>query len=270
MRLPRTRRRRREWPSPRSPLVWSGRSAAIDMHALVGVRDGAVTRVTLNRPDKANALSAPLVEALIEAVGRAWTDGTRLLIINGAGPHFCAGFDFTDYESASEGDLVLRFIRIETCCRRFITRRFRHSRSRTAVFSARVPIWLRAAACALQVGDGRFSCRDCGLASSWARSVSQPVSARKGRTKSLPHRVLLTPRKRCTWVPHADCGKGSLGRYRRLGTHTKRAPVAGCGRSVASAVVNDTRAGDMAALALSVSTPGIKERIREFREAQKR
>ena len=31
---------------------------------------GHVTRLTLNRPDKANALSASLVEALINAVGK--------------------------------------------------------------------------------------------------------------------------------------------------------------------------------------------------------
>ena len=77
-------------------------------------RDGAVTRLTLNRPGKANALSAALVEALIEALGRAAADDARLVVLDGAGSHFCAGFDFTDYENATDGDLVLRFIRIET------------------------------------------------------------------------------------------------------------------------------------------------------------
>src|SRR5476649_249453 len=75
--------------------------------------DGHVTRLTLNRPQKANALSASLVEALINAIEYACTDGTRLLILEGNGNHFCAGFDFTDYAEASEGDLVLRFVRIE-------------------------------------------------------------------------------------------------------------------------------------------------------------
>src|SRR5688572_23541817 len=80
---------------------------------LVREHEGHVTRLTLNRPQKANALSAPPVEALTDAVEYAGTDGTRLLILDGAGSHFCAGFDFTDYQDASDGDLALRFIRIE-------------------------------------------------------------------------------------------------------------------------------------------------------------
>ena len=81
---------------------------------LIVERRDAVETVTLNRPQKANALSATLVEALIDAVEYAYTDGTRLLALEGNGPHFCAGFDFTGFADASEGDLVLRFIRIET------------------------------------------------------------------------------------------------------------------------------------------------------------
>ena len=80
---------------------------------LLRSHDGHVTRLTLNRPTKANALSASLVEALINAVEYAGTDGTRLLILDGNGNHFCAGFDFTGYAEASEGDLFLRFVRIE-------------------------------------------------------------------------------------------------------------------------------------------------------------
>ena len=74
---------------------------------------GHVTRLTLNRAAKANALSASLVEALINAVEYAQTDGTRLLIFEGNGSHFCAGFDFSGYDEATEGELVLRFVRIE-------------------------------------------------------------------------------------------------------------------------------------------------------------
>jgi len=72
-----------------------------------------ITRLTLNRPDKANALDAAMVDALIAAVDKACNDATRLLVLTGAGTHFCAGFDFSGIESQSEGDLVLRFVRIE-------------------------------------------------------------------------------------------------------------------------------------------------------------
>lgn len=80
---------------------------------LIRKHEGHVTRLTLNRPEKANALSRPLVDALLDAIDQACADGTRLLILDGAGAHFCAGFDFTGFDQASDGDLALRFIRIE-------------------------------------------------------------------------------------------------------------------------------------------------------------
>jgi len=87
-------------------------SAAITNAVLIERAEG-LTRLTLNRPEKANALDVTIVDALLAAVERASTDGTRLLILSGAGPHFCAGFDFSGVETQSEGDLLLRFVRIE-------------------------------------------------------------------------------------------------------------------------------------------------------------
>jgi len=76
-------------------------------------RRGATLRLTLNRPEKMNALSASLVDALLAQVNAAYSDGTRLLVLSGAGKNFSAGFDMGAYDTQSEGDLVLRFIRIE-------------------------------------------------------------------------------------------------------------------------------------------------------------
>jgi len=69
--------------------------------------------VTLNRPDKRNALSAELVEGLIEVVDQAQAEKPALLVLRGEGKNFSAGFDFSDWEEASEGDLLWRFVRIE-------------------------------------------------------------------------------------------------------------------------------------------------------------
>lgn len=69
---------------------------------------------TLNRPEKRNALSAELIEALIAGVSAADADQISLLVFQGAGKNFSAGFDFTGYEEQSEGDLVLRMVRVET------------------------------------------------------------------------------------------------------------------------------------------------------------
>ena len=79
---------------------------------LIVDRDGDLLTLTLNRPGAANALSPALVEALIGAV--EGHEGVRLCVLRGEGRHFCAGFDLSDLEDLSDGDLLWRFLRIET------------------------------------------------------------------------------------------------------------------------------------------------------------
>lgn len=69
---------------------------------------------TLNRPGKMNALSAGLVESLLTQITRAEQAGIPMLVFQGSGKNFSAGFDFSDLDTSSEGDLLLRFVRIET------------------------------------------------------------------------------------------------------------------------------------------------------------
>lgn len=76
-------------------------------------RDGAALVLTLDCPDKLNALDAGLVEALIREIEGATRDGTRLLVFRGDGKAFSAGFDLTGIDAQSDGDLALRFLRIE-------------------------------------------------------------------------------------------------------------------------------------------------------------
>ena len=53
--------------------------------------------ITLNRPDKRNALSRALIQALKEAFERAQNDpAARCVIITGAGPAFCGGMDLAE------------------------------------------------------------------------------------------------------------------------------------------------------------------------------
>lgn len=56
------------------------------------IEDGLMT-VTLNRPDKLNALNNDLLEALTDALRRAEYDDVRCLLLSGAGDAFCAGGD---------------------------------------------------------------------------------------------------------------------------------------------------------------------------------
>lgn len=68
----------------------------------------------LNRPDKRNALSADLVESLIQGLDQAHAEQVPVLVFRGHGKSFSAGFDFSGFQERSEGDLVLRFVRLET------------------------------------------------------------------------------------------------------------------------------------------------------------
>ncbi|NCT96443.1 MAG: crotonase [Comamonadaceae bacterium] len=60
---------------------------------LVEVRDG-VMALTLNRPEKRNAIDNDLARALLAAIALAERDdAVRVLLLRGAGPVFCAGRD---------------------------------------------------------------------------------------------------------------------------------------------------------------------------------
>jgi enoyl-CoA hydratase/carnithine racemase len=62
---------------------------------------GAVAVLTLNRPDRLNAISGPMLAQLSQRLLEADADrGVRAIVITGAGRAFCAGLDLQD---ASQG-----------------------------------------------------------------------------------------------------------------------------------------------------------------------
>jgi len=64
-------------------------------------REGAILHITLNRPDVRNAMSLAMVLELRQALAAAEADGhTRILVLRGAGGHFCAGADLKDMAGA--------------------------------------------------------------------------------------------------------------------------------------------------------------------------
>jgi enoyl-CoA hydratase len=64
-------------------------------------RDGRIARVTLNRPEVLNAIDDALPVELEAAVGEANADpGVHVIVLSGAGPAFCAGYDLTFYAQA--------------------------------------------------------------------------------------------------------------------------------------------------------------------------
>ena len=80
---------------------------------LLQISDG-IASIEINRAQRGNALSSELVEAALDAVHSALRDpSVHTLMFAGAGRHFCTGFDLDGLESQSDGDLLLRFARIE-------------------------------------------------------------------------------------------------------------------------------------------------------------
>ncbi|MFZ0704911.1 MAG: enoyl-CoA hydratase-related protein [Candidatus Korobacteraceae bacterium] len=55
--------------------------------------EGAISFVTLNRPDKRNAISYELIDELLKALGEIASSDASILILTGAGKAFCSGMD---------------------------------------------------------------------------------------------------------------------------------------------------------------------------------
>ncbi|MDH3261742.1 MAG: enoyl-CoA hydratase/isomerase family protein [Acidimicrobiia bacterium] len=53
----------------------------------------AVATLTLNRPDQNNTVDAGMMAAMIDALSRLAADGARIVLLRGAGEHFCGGRD---------------------------------------------------------------------------------------------------------------------------------------------------------------------------------
>ena len=68
---------------------------------LISHHDGPVLHLTLNRPEVRNAMSLAMVLELRQALESAERDGsTRVVVLRGAGGHFCAGGDIRDMAGA--------------------------------------------------------------------------------------------------------------------------------------------------------------------------
>lgn len=68
-----------------------------DSLTILDVADG-IAMLTLNRPEKRNALSRALREELVQRLNElAKSDEVRAVVLTGAGPVFCAGFDRSEF-----------------------------------------------------------------------------------------------------------------------------------------------------------------------------
>lgn len=235
-------------------------------------RDGVVTTLVMNRPEKRNALSADLVEALIAGFREARRDGTRLLVIRGAGEGFSGGFDFGGLDQHSDGDLALRFVRLEMLLQDinhapFATLALAHG----ACYGAAADI---VSSCMRRVAAPGTRFRMPGLAfgvSLGTRRLAALVGADAARRlldtspvfderEALACRFITEVREQDEW-PEA---------ISRAATAAQALPK-GAQRLLLAQTVADTRAEDLAVLVRSVAEPGLKQRIAAFlARAQKR
>jgi methylglutaconyl-CoA hydratase len=63
--------------------------------------DGPLGLITLNRPDKRNAISYELIDELLRALGKIEQSAAQIVILTGAGKAFCSGMDLDNLRSVT-------------------------------------------------------------------------------------------------------------------------------------------------------------------------
>jgi len=155
-------------------------------------RDGAILRLTLDRPARRNSLSHPMVDALVGALTDAATDdGFRVVHIRGEGDDFCAGADWVATNSGGQrprtGDLV---------------RRIPHTAHRLIelVHSIQLPVVCSVRGWAVGLGCNLALAADFTVAAAdalfWERFVTRGFSPDSGSTWLLPRLIGLTRARR--------------------------------------------------------------------------
>lgn len=234
---------------------------------VLGVETRDATRyLTLDRPERGNALGPDLVDALLAAVREASEDPSlHTLAIRGSGKHLCTGFDLADLDDCSDGDLLLRFVRVEQ-----LLAALWHSPMRT-VAVAQGRTW--------GAGADLFAACDWRLARDDAtfRFPGAGFGLVLG-TRRLAERVGTDVARR--WVidgrqvdareaQAAGLATSVLDADAHLHSLLAAAPAvsADTARAIRVATREDHRDADLAALVRSAAVPGLRERIRAYRDA---
>jgi methylglutaconyl-CoA hydratase len=135
------------------------------MGALKVVRDGAVLRITLARPERRNAFDAALIAELAEAFSAV--GDARAVLLEGEGPSFCAGAD-VDWQRAA----------IDLSYEENVEDAMRLYRMLEVVDSCPAPVVCRVHGFALGGGSGLVACADVAIA--WPDAVFGFTEVRLG------------------------------------------------------------------------------------------
>ena len=228
--------------------------------------DSGVTTLTLDRPERGNALAADLVEALLAQVQAAGDEpATHTLVLRAEGRHFCTGLDLSDLDTTSDADLLWRLVRIET-----LLAAIWHAPMRTVAL-AQGRTWGAGAdlfaACehrlALASATFRFPGAQFGIVLG-TRRLAERVGVDGAR-------ALVTEGKE--WDGAMALARG-LSTATVAGDQTDSALADACrppqvapatARAVRQATRADHRDADLAALVRSAAEPGLVQRVRAYR-----
>lgn len=93
------------------------------MSLILSSTEGPITTITLNRPEKLNAMFGTMREELIDALDKANSDSTtRVVIITGAGRGFCAGGDVEFMQGLQQRQDMPAFRKLLDAGREIVTR----------------------------------------------------------------------------------------------------------------------------------------------------
>jgi methylglutaconyl-CoA hydratase len=99
--------------------------------------DGAIARITLNRPDKRNALDHEIVSEVRDAVERsAHDEAVRVVVLSGAGKDFCSGADLAALQQSADASVVENMANARNMADLFVEMR-RHPRPIVATVRGR-------------------------------------------------------------------------------------------------------------------------------------
>ncbi|WP_313694255.1 enoyl-CoA hydratase/isomerase family protein [Achromobacter mucicolens] len=232
-------------------------------------RQGPRHVLTLARPEKMNALSGDLVEALIAALDEAEAQGAKVVVLQGEGKNFSAGFDFGDWQTQSEGDLLLRFVRIETLLQRLaaspcLTVALAHGRN----FGAGVDVF---GACKWRVSAPDATFRMPGLKFGLVlgtRRFASLVGAERARTvleqaATFNAEDALRDGFASRLAAPADWTRIGDEALETAGTLTDDSRV-----QLYAALSQETPDMDLARLVRSASAPGLKDRVAAYLQAR--
>ena len=77
------------------------------MSEIIYTVENSIATITLNRPEKRNALNDGLINSLKDALGKSdKNESLRAIIIKGAGKDFCSGADLSSLQKIAESDVM--------------------------------------------------------------------------------------------------------------------------------------------------------------------